>query len=123
MCAVVDLRPLAMVASTLSKSVIVHGPTRCALSLRDLPRRTVSSKSKPCRLSVVSSVLPFCRNAPCSCASFQLSFCVHADEPSVTGPSIRTRRRHNYTGVRAASSKQSLGLRGAQTATRREYIP
>ena len=46
MCTLVDLRPLAVVAFTLSMTVMVYGPTHCALGLRDLPRRTISSKSK-----------------------------------------------------------------------------
>ena len=46
MCTLVDLRPLAKVAFTLFISVIVYGPTHCALCLHDLPRRTVSSKKQ-----------------------------------------------------------------------------
>jgi len=113
MCTLVDLCPLAVVAFTLSMSLMVYGPAHCALSLRDLPRCTLSTACSFVGPAVF-------RNAPLSCPFFQLSFCVHADEPSVTGLSIRTRSRHNYTAVWAASSKQRVGLRDAQTATRRE---
>ena len=41
------------------------------------------------------------------------------DEPSVIGLSIRTRSRHNYTGVQGASLRRRLGLRGARTETRK----
>ena len=46
MCTLVDLGPLAIVAFTLSRSIIVYGPTHRALSLHDLTRGAVSSKSK-----------------------------------------------------------------------------
>ena len=45
MCTLVTLRPLVMVALTLSISVIMYGPIHWALSLRDLPWRTVSSRN------------------------------------------------------------------------------
>ena len=48
-------------------------------------------RARPYRLPVISYVLRFCRNSPCSCPCSQLGFCVHVDEPSVIGLSIRTR--------------------------------
>jgi hypothetical protein len=45
-CTLVTLRPLVIVALTLSTSVRVYRPIHCALSLRDLPRRRVSSNSR-----------------------------------------------------------------------------
>jgi hypothetical protein len=43
---VVDLRPIFMVALTLSVSVIVYGSLHWALHLRNLSRHTVLSKSR-----------------------------------------------------------------------------
>jgi hypothetical protein len=72
-------------------------------------------RARPYRLPVISFVLRVCRNALCSCPCSQAGFCMHVDEPSVIGLSIRTRSHHNCTGVQVASLRLMVVLRGAQT--------
>ena len=88
-CTLVTLRPIAMVALTLSISVIVYGPIHCALSLQDLPRRTVHQKANLNLLPAISSPLTSYHTVPCSYLYCRLGSCGRGDELSAIGFTVR----------------------------------